>query len=268
MFLVTRVFMGFFVVALMFFLPASAQAAVHTVSRGESLYTVSRSYGVSLDSLMKANGLTDSLIYPGRRLIIPESGGSEKNTFYTVQAGDTLYSIGKKHGLEYWEIMSANNLNNSLIHPGMVLALPAPAGAASAAQPAPETSRGGIFRRPSAAEVDLLARLITAEADAEPYEGKVAVGAVVLNRIASPDFPDTIKDVIYQYGDGTYQFEPVMNGWINRPASGQSVQAAKDALSGNDPSNGALYFFATSVDNPWLLARPLSKVIGNFVFAY
>lgn len=268
MFQVTRVLMGFFVLVGMFLLPASAFAAVHTVSPGETLYGISRSYGIPLDSLMEANGIKDTMIYPGQRLNVPENGKDENGTFYTVQAGDTLYLIGKRYGVEYQEIMSANSLNSALIYPGMVLAIPTAAGTVSVIQPVPEVSRGGIFKRPTPEDVDLLARLITAEADGEPYEGKVAVGAVVLNRIASKDFPDTIKDVIYQYNDGAYQFEPVMNGWINRPASAQSIQAAKDAFSGVDPSNDALYFFAKTVKNPWLLARPLSRIIGNFIFTF
>lgn len=264
--LVTRVLMGFFVFVGAFFAPTAAYAATHTVSWGESLYTISRGYGISLNSLMEANGIRDSLIHPGQQLYIPESGSGDGSS-YTVQAGDSLYQIGRKYGVSYQEIMSANGLVSPDIYPGMSLYIPTASGASAGRQPAPQASRGGS-QRPTAADVDLLARLITAEADGEPYEGKVAVGAVVLNRVESPDFPNSIPGVINQYEDGTYQFEPVMNGWIDRPASAESIKAAKDALNGWDPTNGAVYFFATYVENPWLWARPLSKIIGTVAFTY
>lgn len=243
--------------------PVAADAAVHTVSPGESLYSISLSYGVPLNSLAEANGIQGSMIYPGQQLYVPKNG-TGGDSFYTVCAGDSLYLIGQMFGISYQEIMWANGLNDTNIYPGMSLYIPVVTGRTVPQQ----VSRGGYFQRPTPTDVDLLARLITAEADAEPYDGKVAVGAVVLNRLASPSFPKTIRDIIYQYEDGTYQFEPVMNGWINKPASAESIRAARDALNGWDPTNGALYFFATYVKNSWLWARPLSKIIGNVAFTY
>lgn len=263
---VTRVLMGFFVLVGAFMAPAAAQAATHTVSQGESLFAISQSYGISLNSLMEANGIQGSLIHPGQQLYVPENG-SGSGSSYTVQPGDSLFLIGQEFGLSYQEIMSANGLSTSDIYAGMSLYIPT-SGAVAGQQSGPQTSRNGNLQRPTAADVDLLARLITAEADAEPYEGKVAVGAVVLNRVASPNFPNSISGVINQYDDGTYQFEPVMNGWINRPASAESVQAAKAALNGWDPTNGAVYFFATYVKSAWLWARPISKIIGEVAFTY
>jgi len=265
---VTRIFVFFWVLGGVFLVPAGAYAAIHTVTPGECLYTISINYGVSLSSLMEANGIQNSLIYPGQQLYIPESDSHCGGSSYVVQAGDCLYQIGQRFGVSYHDIMQVNGLVDTVIYPGMVLTIPGLSTGTAVRQTVPQVSRGGIFQRPSLSDVDLLARLITAEADGEPYEGKVAVGAVVLNRIDSPEFPDSISDVINQYDNGTYQFEPVMNGWINRPASAQSIQAAKDALSGIDPTNGALYFFAKWVNNEWLWSRPLSSVIGNFVFTY
>jgi N-acetylmuramoyl-L-alanine amidase len=259
--LVTRVLMGFFVLAMFFVSPGVASSATHTVSQGESLYSISRDYGISLNLLMETNGIWSSLIYPGQKLYVPEKNG----TTYTVKLGDTLYLIGMKFGVGYKDIMSANGLYDSIIYPGMTLTIPV---LNSSSSRSADVSRGGYFLRPGSADVDLLARLITAEADGEPYEGKVAVGAVVLNRVANPDFPNSIQGVIYEYGDGTYQFEPVMNGRINLPASYDAINAAKDALNGWDPTNGAIYFFANYVKSTWLWARPLSTIIGNHVFTY
>lgn len=283
--LVTRLFFCFFVLLGVLFMPIPALAdATHTVLPGETLYEISCDYSITVDSLMKANGIQNHLIFPGQKLSIPgygsdsptnnipASGGNPANaagTSYTVQPGESLWLIAQKHGVSYQEIMVANQLGSTVIYPGMVLYLPgSSSNTGTALQAAPQVSRGGIFERPSPEDVDLLARLITAEADGEPYEGKVGVGAVVLNRVATPGFPKTIRDVIYQQGNGFYQFEPVQNGWINRPASSDSVKAAKEALGGADPTNGAVYFFANYSKSQWLHSRPVSKTIGNVIFSY
>ncbi len=268
----------FFIVLAALAVPAVAHAAVHTVSAGETLYAISRNYGISLDSLMQANNITATLIHPGQKLYVPvEEPASHpdvaaKSYTYTVRKGDNLYVIGQKFGVNYGQIMSANGLSSTTIYPGMTLYIPGisgepPAMSQPAPLPAPQVSRG-FFQRPSPSDVDLLARLITAEADAEPYEGKVAVGAVVLNRLYSQGFPKTIPEVIYQNNGIEYQFQPVQNGLINQRASDESVEAAKEALGGVDPSGGALYFFANYSKNPWLWSRPVSRIIGNTIFAY
>ncbi|MDD2190152.1 MAG: cell wall hydrolase [Eubacteriales bacterium] len=115
-------------------------------------------------------------------------------------------------------------------------------------------------------DLNLLARLIHAEAQAEPYEAKVAVGAVVLNRIGP--FEDSIKGVIYQNIDGFYQFTPVENGWINKPAGEDSIKAAREALDGADPTNGALFYYDNQTTNEWILAKPVSVTFGNMIYAY
>lgn len=113
-------------------------------------------------------------------------------------------------------------------------------------------------------EVYVLARVIEGEAADEPYEGKVAVGAVILNRSESSDFPNSIPGVINQMG----AFESVSNGQYQRPLSEESVEAAVDALNGNDPSDGALYFWNPAKStSKWIWSRPVVKQIGNHVFA-
>jgi N-acetylmuramoyl-L-alanine amidase len=122
-------------------------------------------------------------------------------------------------------------------------------------------SRGGETDR---ASVYILAQVIEGEAADEPYEGKVAVGAVIINRTKSPDFPHTIPGVINQMG----AFESVSNGQNQRPLSNESLNAAVDAMNGKDPSGGALYFWnpakSTSV---WVWSRPVAAQIGRHVFA-
>ncbi|ADG83770.1 spore cortex-lytic protein [Thermincola ferriacetica] len=113
-------------------------------------------------------------------------------------------------------------------------------------------------------EITLLARVINAEAGAEPYEGKVAVGAVILNRVESPSFPNTLAGVIYQPG----AFESVSNGTINKPPSKESLRAAQDAMNGWDPVYGALYFWNPGKPvNKWIWSRKIIQRIGDHVFA-
>lgn len=115
----------------------------------------------------------------------------------------------------------------------------------------------------SSRDVDLLARLINGEARGEPYEGQVAVGAVVLNRTRNPKFPSTVAGVIYQPG----AFTAVVDGQINARIEQNSINAARDALNGWDPSGGAIYYFNPSTaTSSWIWSRPLIKVIGKHRF--
>ena len=109
----------------------------------------------------------------------------------------------------------------------------------------------------------LLARLISAEARGESYEGQVAVGAVVLNRVEHPSFPDTISGVIYQKG----AFSCLYDGQFDKPVSAMSYSAARDALNGLDPSGGAIYYFnPATATNKWIWSRPAITTIGNHIF--
>ena len=110
-------------------------------------------------------------------------------------------------------------------------------------------------------DVQLLAR----EARGEPYEGQVAVGAVILNRVKDPKFPNTIAGVIYQSG----AFTAVADGQINVPIEEGAtvVKAARDALNGWDPTDGAIYYFnPATATNKWIWSRPLIKTIGKHRF--
>ena len=111
--------------------------------------------------------------------------------------------------------------------------------------------------------VSLLARLISAEARGEPYSGQVAVGAVVLNRVKHPSFPNTISGVIYQSG----AFTCMSDGQFNQPVADSAYKAAQDALNGWDPSGGAIYYFNPSTaTSSWIWSRPLIVIIGKHRF--
>ena len=110
----------------------------------------------------------------------------------------------------------------------------------------------------------LLARLVHGEARGEPYVGKVAVAAVVLNRVKSPLFPNTISGVIYQAG----AFDAVADGQINLTPDSDSIRAAKDALNGWDPSGGCLYYYnPVTATNGWIWSRTVQLSIGKHNFA-
>ena len=112
-------------------------------------------------------------------------------------------------------------------------------------------------------EVALLAKVISAEARGEPHSGQVAVGAVILNRVSHPSFPNTIAGVVYQPG----AFTCMVDGQIDQPVADSAVRAARDALNGADPSGGAIYYFnPDTATSAWIWSRPLIKVIGSHRF--
>lgn len=116
----------------------------------------------------------------------------------------------------------------------------------------------------SDSEIYLLARLVHGEARGEPYLGKVAVAAVVLNRVRSASFPNTISGVIYQAG----AFDCVADGQINLTPDSESIRAARDAMNGWDPSGGCLYYYnPVTATSSWIWTREIRLVIGNHNFA-
>ena len=115
----------------------------------------------------------------------------------------------------------------------------------------------------SSSNVNLLAMVINGEARGETYEGQVAVGAVVLNRVKHSSFPNTIAGVVYQKG----AFTAVDDGQINASVQSSCVNAARDALNGWDPTGGAIYYYnPRTATSSWIRTRPVVKTIGNHVF--
>ena len=109
-----------------------------------------------------------------------------------------------------------------------------------------------------------MARMISAEARGEPYEGQVAVGAVILNRVRHPSFPNTVSGVIYQPG----AFSALLDGQYDEPIAESAYRAAQDAMNGWDPTGGAIYYYnPAKTTNKWIYSRPVIGKIGNHVFA-
>jgi len=166
------------------------------------------------------------------------------------------------YGAETYRAVVFFQQRNGLVADGVVgpstwAALGLARGAAQAYSGSTPTARSG--------SVDLLARVVAAEATGEPFAGQVAVAAVVLNRVADPQFPNTLSGVVYQ----PHAFESVSNGLIwRRTPSAEAYRAAEQALNGWDPSWGALFFWNPAKPvSPWIWSRTIITRIGNHVFA-
>ena len=125
------------------------------------------------------------------------------------------------------------------------------------------SSGGTSSNNSNSSNLNLLSRLVYSEARGETYRGQVAVAAVVLNRVKSSSFPNTISGVIYQAG----AFDAVSDGQINLTSDATARKAAQDALNGWDPSYGAIYYFnPNTATSKWIWSRPLTVVIGKHRF--
>jgi N-acetylmuramoyl-L-alanine amidase len=167
---------------------------------------------------------------------------------HNIRSGESLYSIAINNGITVNELKQANGLKGNIIYSGTKLNIPGNSKAMSHDNH----------------DINLLARLITAEAGGEPFKGQVAVASVILNRTADSKFPETIAGNIFK----PHQFESVSNGLIWEQPSNQAYKAADAALKGWDPTYGAKYFFnPAKVNGPsWVWSRNIIERIGNHVF--
>ncbi|MGE5528736.1 MAG: cell wall hydrolase [Patescibacteria group bacterium] len=167
---------------------------------------------------------------------------------YRIQPGDSLYSVARDNGISLDRLRAMNGAWSDLIYPGDRLEIPT------------EVYRNGDDTR----AVELLARLIHAEAGGEPYTGQVAVGAVVMNRLRDPGFPATIAGNVFAPGE----FESVSNGYIWTEPTAENYRAAEEAMAGWDPTGGARYFFnPAETYSAWMWSRPILTQIGGHVFS-
>ncbi len=238
----------------------AVEAAIHhTVQRGETVWRISQQYGSTVAAIGNVNNLSNTnLINVGQVLEIPGK--------HRVAAGETLWRISQNYGSTVAAIAGASGITNTaLIHPGQILTIP---GEGSTSVPAPsQPAQPAPGMSLSIAEMDLLARLVRAEAGGEIYSGQVAVAASVLNRVKDSRYPNSVSGVIYQVSGGYYQYCPVENGAINIPAGETARQAVRDAVNGSDPSLGATGFYnPRKTTNQWVRSQPVTTVIGNHVF--
>lgn len=161
---------------------------------------------------------------------------------------DGVYGTQTKNAVIYFQ--RKNGLTaDGVAGPATLAALGLPSGG----------STGGF----SQSDINLLARVISAEARGEPYVGQVAVGAVILNRIDHPSFPNTLAGVIYQPG----AFSCIADGGINASVADSAYRAAQDCMNGWDPSGGAIYYYnPAKATSAWIWSRPVITVIGDHKF--
>lgn len=174
-----------------------------------------------------------------------------KNWGYYSGAVDGVFGSGTESAVKYFQ--RTNGLNADGQAGNLTLA----------ALGIVPTSSDGSSSSSGGGDLDLLARLISAEARGEPYEGQVAVGAVVLNRVGHASFPNSISAVIYQ----PEAFTCISDGQFDEPVAESAYRAARDAMNGWDPSYGAIYYFNPSTaTSAWIWSRPPIVDIGKHKF--
>jgi N-acetylmuramoyl-L-alanine amidase len=216
----------------------------YTITKGDTLWGISRKYGVTVDELREENGLTSHIIQVGSIIKIPSQ---------------SLDMTGDSTNLS--EVASFPTNESEPVNATQV-----------------QVQKSASKRAVKAASLSIkqftktdrywLAKIIEAEAGIESIRGKVAVGAVVLNRVEADWFPDTIRDVIFQRYRGVYQFSPVGDGRIYKVDPSEEAYAAADrALEGEDPTKGALFFYNPKISkSKFFASKKAGLVIGNHTF--
>lgn len=245
------------------------QTNTYRVVAGDSLFQIANRFGTSVTELKQTNNLTSDFLSVGQILTVPRAAPASSSSpsgpqtvTYRVVSGDTLSHIAVRYGTSVDVIRQANQLTTDFLRVGQVLTIPS-SGEVRTAPPAPVTST--INQE----DLELLAKLIFTEARGESLQGQIAVAAVIMNRVKSNQFPNNIRDVIFERSHGHFQFTPAGNGDIHRATpNATNLEAARRALNGEDPTNGSLFFYNPAKTNDqWVRSRTVSTIIGNHVFA-
>lgn len=201
----------------------------YKVNKGDTLWRISQSYGVTVADLKKANNLSGDLIITGQTLQIPQT------VIINYEERKVMNTVNRKQIASIAQLKTVNE------------------------QKTVKVVKDDRY---------WLAKIIEAEAGIEPIEGKIAVGAVVLNRVEEEWFPDTIQEVIFQKLNGVYQFSPAGNGRLDKvEPSNEAYEAADRALAGEDPTDGALYFYNPKISkSTFFKKKELVASIGNHQF--
>lgn len=234
---------------LLFYPATSASAADYTVAANDTLYSLSKLFNTSVKTLRQSNNFDENSLTPGDEIYVPAH-------VYKVKNGDSLYKVATKYEIPVAKLKRANITTGNSIVPGEKLIIPGVKPSKKSDTVIPYSSK----------DVTYLAKLIEAEAAGESMQAKIAVGAVVVNRVQSGDWASTITRVINQKFGKHYQFTPVKNGMIDNTPSAASKKAAWTALFGSDPSNGAIFYFDQSCKNQWHWSKPQTARIDHMVF--
>lgn len=208
---------------------------------------------ILISSMLPAAVLAENLRYGSRGDKVKELQQKLKRWGYYTGSIDGIFGSGTQAAVKSFQ--KKNGLTaDGIVGPKTAAALGMNLTSSSSSSGSSSSSSGDLY---------LLARLVHGEARGEPYKGKVAVAAVVLNRVKSSSFPNTIAGVIYQRG----AFDAVSDGQINMQPDNESIRAARDAMNGWDPSNGCLYYYnPKTATSRWMLSRPVLLHIGQHAF--
>ncbi len=208
---------------------------------------------ILISAMLPAAVLAENLRYGSRGDKVKELQQKLKRWGYYTGSIDGIFGSGTQAAVKNFQ--KKNGLTaDGIVGPKTASALGMNLTSSSSSSGSSSSSSGDLY---------LLARLVHGEARGEPYKGKVAVAAVVLNRVKSSSFPNTIAGVIYQKG----AFDAVSDGQINMQPDNESIRAARDAMNGWDPSNGCLYYYnPKTATSRWMLSRPVLLRIGQHAF--
>ncbi len=200
--------------------------------------------------LLKNNSVETLSKYGSRGNEVTQIQTKLKRWGYYTGSIDGIYGTKTVNAVKYFQ------RKNGLTADGI-------AGPATLAAMGITSSSSSSTSTSNSSNVNLLARLIYGESRGESYTGQVAVGAVVMNRVKSSSFPNSISGVIYQSG----AFDAVSDGQINLSPNSTAKKAAQDAINGWDPSYGAIYYFnPATATNKWIWSRPVTVTIGKHRF--
>ena len=208
---------------------------------------------ILISAMLPAAVLAENLRYGSRGDKVKELQQKLKRWGYYTGSIDGIFGSGTQAAVKNFQ--KKNGLTaDGIVGPKTAAALGMNLTSSSSSSGSSSSSSGDLY---------LLARLVHGEARGEPYKGKVAVAAVVLNRVKSSSFPNTIAGVIYQRG----AFDAVSDGQINMQPDNESIRAARDAMNGWDPSHGCLYYYnPKTATSRWMLSRPVLLRIGQHAF--
>ncbi|GLG00548.1 cell wall hydrolase SleB [Alicyclobacillus hesperidum subsp. aegles] len=251
---------------------STAMAATVKVAPGQSLWSIAHRAGISVQSIEAANpGMDPMNLQVGATVQVPSP------TAYVVKPGDTLFTVGRRYGVTLSAMLAANpQVNPQNLQIGSTIRVPI-----TSAQTTPTTNgtrqaNQAVNAHVAAPTSDTTSNLywlehvINAEAGGESLQAQIAVGDVIMHRIAAGGYGNTVQQVVFQVSNGHYQFTSVANGYIYTAPNSSSITAAEDVLQkGQDLVPGALVFYnpAETPAGSWVRQQPVIRQIGNLVFA-
>lgn len=242
-----------------------------TVQPGQSLWSIARRHGMSVAALESANpGVNPMNLTIGSQLNLPEAKSvTVDKGLYTIRPGDTYWKIAQRFGTTASALMAQNPTFPAWnLQPGTTIHVPSPTSTTTHLRSFDQSRTAATTT--SSDNLYWMAQIIHAEAGGQSYNAQIAVGDVVLHRMETPGYANTVKGVVFQISDGHYQFTPVANGYIYSPADTQNMQAAADVLNQHeDLVPGAMVFYnsAQTPATSWVRQQPTIKVIGDLTFA-